>query len=149
MSSWEGNTKILTGISQDMKKESKRQRMAISVRIIRNSVLDNFKISGRPDPWKLPQRLFGKKNYGEGHGGIKRVTFRAKYQKPTLIITGTLKQIRIKSNDQEGVVYTGSTAPYAATMHYGSRIKHIPARPFMIFQDEDIEKIMEVWKILK
>lgn len=149
MSSWEGNTKILTDISKKMNVEERKYRMAKSVKLIRKSVLDNFQISGRPDPWKLPQRLLGKKNYGEGHGGIRRITFSAKYQKPTLIITGTLKQIRMKSNAREGIVYTGSTAPYARAMHFGRKEKNIPARPFMMFQDEDIEEIIDIWKILR
>jgi len=91
-----------------------------------SSILRNFAASGRPEKWKP---LAAARKRGS-----------AAAAKP-LIDTGKLRgSITAQANNRE--VRIGTNVVYAATHQFGSGA--IPARPFVLFQDDDEDDIGEI-----
>ncbi len=102
--------------------------------LLRASILKNFEQSGRPGGWiKLSPATIAKKRRGEGR---------------ILVDSGRLKNsIKVQASSDKVIV--GTNVIYAAIHHFGGqagrgRKVKIPARPFMLVQDEDWKEINEV-----
>lgn len=103
------------------------RKMAI---VGQSSVLRNFQVQGRPEKWKaLKESTVARRRKGSGQGSAK-----------ILMDTGHMRgsisvQLLGASNFK---VFTD--VPYAPYPHYGT--KTMPARPYMMWQDEDISKLI-------
>lgn len=111
---------MLTKLSNRI--ENSRPAFDLIGEIITTSVLKNFEEEGRPTPWKpLAQRtIIERTALGYWPGKI-------------LARTGFLKRI-FHQADADGVTIA-TQAPYAPKHQYGAG--RIPARPFLMIQDED------------
>ncbi len=105
------------------------------VDIVLSSIQQNFQSEGRPVLWQPSQRVL--KSGGK-----------------TLDKTGRLKNsFQFRIGDDYVEIYTNT--PYSPYNQYGT--KFFPARPFLMVQDNDIEKIknlmveeiLSVWKSMK
>lgn len=88
----------------------------------------NFRFAGRPT-WKplAQSTLIWKLRNG--------------YSPLPLTRSGDLrKSITFRVNRK--ILFVGTSIPYAAVHQLGGR--HVPARPFLIFQDKDIERINQL-----
>jgi phage gpG-like protein len=123
-----------------------------------NSIMKNFEAQGRPERWKplSAATLLG----GAGYGGL-RMTKRGKVSKgferhlqgkTILQRSGRLKNSIIKEATAEHVV-VGSTIPgktsYGAIHNFGGmagvgKKVFIPARPYIMVQDEDHMQMTEL-----
>ena len=116
------------------------------------SVQENFLSGGRPNQW-APLQPLGEISHLMRNGNL-------------------FENIQLRWNDKEAVVWVDTArVPYAAINNYGGTIKHpgsekfqvfdymggtvfthgtkphninIPARPFMLFQEEDKTRILEI-----
>jgi phage virion morphogenesis protein len=100
---------------------------------VRASIQRNFEQGGRPTGWiRLAPATVAKKRKGEGR---------------ILIDSARLKNsIKVRASSDRVVV--GTNVVYAAIHHFGGmagrgRKVRIPARPFMLIQDEDWKEINE------
>lgn len=100
--------------------------------IIRTSIQKNFEQGGRPEGWIR----------------LSPATVAKKRRDIKLIDTGRLKRsINVKASSDKVIV--GTNVIYAAIHHFGGQAGRgkkvkIPARPFMMIQDEDWKEINEV-----
>jgi phage gpG-like protein len=117
---------------------------------MQDSVAKNFEQGGRPEKWK------------EWSAGYSAWRHRIGRPFGMLILDVSLRATRIGArgrvyggNLRKGIhvpppgkdmalVSAGKNAPYAKAHQFG--YGPIPARPFMLFQDEDIEKIEKFFK---
>jgi phage gpG-like protein len=90
--------------------------------ILQKSIKDNFIAGGRPDPW-VPRK--------------KDVEW------PLLIKTGALMDSIEAEVTSPTEIDVFSDSEYAAAQDMGTEI--LPARPFMIIQEEDADKIEEIF----
>lgn len=88
------------------------------------SVRHTFEVGGRPTPWTPSKRAI--KEHGK-----------------TLIDTGRLRNSFFFDAERDRVTI-GTNVEYAPTHHFGKPERHIPARPFLMFQDEDVEEIEDI-----
>lgn len=105
------------------------------------SIEKNFKAQGRPTKWKaLKTATVSRRRKGRGKG-----------KGQILIDTARLKNSHSMKVFTDGVA-VGTNVVYAPRHHFGyeggkgrGRSK-TPARPFLMFQDEDIRDIGEIFK---
>jgi phage virion morphogenesis protein len=101
--------------------------------VIRTSIQKNFEEGGRPQGWiKLSPATVGKKRKGAGK---------------ILVDSGRLKN-SIKVQAFSDRVEVGTNVIYAAIHHFGGQAGRggkvrIPARPYMLIQEEDWKEIDE------
>jgi len=128
--------------------------MRVIGEIVRSSVLKNFMAGGRPDRWTPTKVLSTYLSYtmrktGSGsrrkaytlRGGLTKGFERYAAGKKTLIDTGRLKN-SITARAYSGRAVVGTNVIYAAIHQFGGmagrgRKVRIPARPFLMVQDED------------
>lgn len=129
--------------------------------VIVSSVNRNFIEGGRPTPWKplnpatVLQRMQGTKGYrqikrGPNKGRITKATaenigaagFRILRESDVLMASIGAKSgngvYRLTPHSLE----IGTSVPYAAVHQFGT--KYIPARPFMVVQEEDVDDIVKI-----
>jgi phage virion morphogenesis protein len=102
--------------------------------VVRTSIQKNFELGGRPEGWiRLSPATVAKKRKGGGR---------------ILVDSARLKNsIKVQASSDKVVV--GTSVIYAAIHHFGGmagrgkKVK-IPARPYMLVQDEDWKEINEV-----
>ena len=90
----------------------------------------NFRHEGRPQRWAL----------------LKKATMRRKKSKGILKDTGRLR-LSLSGERQRGNItrfrrdslLMGTSVPYAGYLQHGT--KHMPARPFVVIQDEDAQEM--------
>ena len=100
------------------------------------SVLRNFRVGGRPKKWPPSKRVQGGR---DSKGRYK------KRKGKTLQDTGRLMKsvdVAIYQNDMNVMIYTDLV--YAPPHQYGWKERNIPARPFMLWQKQDIAKIQKL-----
>lgn len=100
--------------------------------LVQSSVEQNFQDEGRPTAWQM----------------LEEATQRArarinKWPGPILQVSGQLAS-SINTRVERNIVIVGSDKPYARAMDQGSRKQNIPARPFLLFQDEDVEEAEDI-----
>ena len=124
------------------------------------SIHKNFEVGGRPKRWQRlseatlkAQFLYGPAGRRKGRRiktkqrGLSRQWLRFKGGKKILIHTGRLLQ-SITYEALKDKVEIGSNLPYAAIHQFGGwagrgRKVYIPARPYLVVQEEDIDWIKE------
>jgi phage virion morphogenesis protein len=100
--------------------------------VIRTSIQKNFEKGGRPEGWIR----------------LSKATVAKKRRDIKLVDTGRLKNsINVRASSDRVVV--GTNVVYAAIHHFGGQAGRghkvkIPARPYMLVQDEDWKEINEV-----
>lgn len=118
-----------------------------------NSVMKNFREQGRPDKWAEWSKNKSKRNalsYSEWREHIRKpkgiLKLAVKWGK-FIRATDLMKSINVAEPNAEGVLLrAGDNAPYAAMHQFGSADGDVPARPFLLFQDEDVEKILTIFE---
>lgn len=88
------------------------------------SVRRNFEEGGRPDAWQPSKRALRE------HG-------------KTLIDTARLYNSFFYDAEPDRVTI-GTNVPYAPIHHFGKAERHIPRRPFLMFQEEDVDEIEDI-----
>lgn len=113
------------------------------------SIHKNFDVSGRP-PWApLKASTLGawmgryKKGgaYRTKGGGLTKKGQRAMAGRKPLLDTGALRRsVRVHKVSPRSLQMGagGGSVPYAAIHQFGAPKKRIPARPFMVWQPEDL-----------
>ena len=139
---------MLQGIDKVMNRVNRLQRdikhvekpMKAAGQYVVGSIVKNFNSSGRPKKWQklAPSTVAGRRK-GKGKGGLK-----------ILIDKGQLRNshsVRLRSDGVE----VGTNMVQAKRQHFGypggSGRGHAktPARPFVMFQDEDPEAIGRIF----
>jgi phage virion morphogenesis protein len=106
------------------------------------SIEKNFRAQGRPEKWKLlSPKTLKRRRKGRGAG-----------KSQILIDTARLKNSMSFRLVSEPGVEIGTNAVYGPRQHFGyeggtgrGRSK-TPARPFLMFQDEDFTELTEIFK---
>lgn len=93
------------------------------------SVNQNFQRSGRPVPWRPLSPAYLKRKVAQG------------YSPKPLIRTGLLRASIAEKVSRTGF-RVGTSVPYAKYHQLGT--SSIPARPYLVFQRQDIEVINQV-----
>lgn len=97
--------------------------------VLEASVDQNFKIEGRPIKWKK----------------LKPATIKARRQSGPKILQDTGALVTsVVSKVKANTVEIGSNLPYARLQNQGSKKKNVPARPFLLFQKEDIVEAKDI-----
>lgn len=130
---------------------------------MKGSILETFQEGGRPEKWPELSQATIISRMGGSSGKIftKRGTFRASAAKKfgaikPLVKTGRLLR-SIKWKAGKDYVVIGTNVIYAAIQQFGGmagrgRTVEIPARPFIVFQDEDYKeaaKLLEEYIMAK
>ena len=103
--------------------------------VLHGSIVANFREGGRPKKWKplKPSTIAGRMREGTWPGFHSA--------QPILMAHGTLfKSIGTVRKIGTGSLEYGTNLEKATYLQYGT--KKMPARPFVLFQDEDIEQIV-------
>lgn len=124
------------------------------------SIEKNFEAQGRPErwaPWKNPEQvILGRLRRLKKYKGAKREKKKEMINQALavggriLLDTGTLRRsVTGRSHDYTRKMdklefRMGTRLAYAPVHQYGSAKKNIPARPFLLFQKEDVEAIQEL-----
>lgn len=96
---------------------------------MKSSVLKNFEVGGRPKWVPLSKKTLQEK-------------LKKGYSPQPLIRTGRLRQsINVSVSSEVASVYPGVW--YGAQHQFGTKI--VPARPFLVFQPEDIDTVKEIF----
>lgn len=116
------------------------------------SVKQNFRVGGRPNRWAEPEKAKGKPMIGSGvlmrsihykvdndESGVTIMTGKQKYA-AILHFGGKTPAHEIRPKNKSALSFTWKGVPviYGKVNHPGSKI---PARPYMLLQDEDIKVI--------
>ncbi len=104
------------------------------------SIERNFQAQGRPQKWQaLAPSTLAQRRKGRGQGGAQ-----------ILIDTARLKNSHSTATSSDSLT-VGTNLVYAARQHFGypggsgrGRSK-TPARPFLLFQDEDVDAIETIF----
>lgn len=129
--------------------------MAVTGNMVVKSVRQNFREGGRPEKWEKSKKSKGMTLIGTGalmksihykvHDDGMGVTIMTGPQKYAAILHfgGTTAPHEIKARNFKalGFMRGGEKVHYRKVHHPGS---NIPARPYMLLQDEDIENIKKV-----
>ena len=127
-----GFEKVILNIEKDFDDTSMKKKMAIIARDLVMSIYKNFAEGGRIEKWIPSQRvrLFGGRTL-EKRGTLK----------------GHIKPfVETESNGYSGGAEV-SNLVYAKVQHFGGAVGKeavLPARPYMVIQDEDKEKAIEI-----
>ena len=137
----EGLDKVLNRtarLRRDIKQVEKPMKAAGTYMI--GSIVRNFNAGGRPNKWaKLAESTVRGRRKGKGRGGIK-----------ILVDKGQLRNsnsMRLRSDGVE----VGTNMVQAKRQHFGypggtgRGHAKTPARPFMLFQDEDSDAIGQIF----
>ncbi len=117
--------------------------------IVRSSVIKNFMEGGRPEKWKphAESTILGsiRKGYFTKKGKLREPISRKLRKGKVLINTGRLMK-SIKSKAFSDRVEVGTNVIYSAIHQFGGKAGRrgqitIPARPFLLIQDEDWKEI--------
>ena len=100
--------------------------------MVQSSVEQNFQDEGRPTPWQMIELATQKAR--------RRIN---KWPGPILQVSGELAS-SINTRVERNLVIVGSNKPYAAPLNAGSLKNNLPARPFLLFQDEDVKEAKEI-----
>ena len=137
----EGIDRVLSRVSRLKRdiKHAERPMRASGVYMM-GSVVKNFNAGGRPKKWqKLAASTVAQRRTGKGKGGIK-----------PLVDSGQLRNsssMRLRSDGVE----VGTNMVQAKRQHFGypggSGRGHAktPARPYMMFQDDDKDAIAKIF----
>lgn len=120
--------------------------------IVLRSVKENFRQGGRPEKWKpLSQRTLhsvagGKKGYKKS-GGLRAGSIRRLKDRKILIASKRLMD-SISYKEEKDKVTIGTDVVYAALHQFGGKAGrgkkiNVPARPFLMVQEEDWPAIKE------
>jgi phage gpG-like protein len=116
------------------------------------SFIKNFEVSGRPTRWaplkaSTLRMWIGRYKPGGAYrtktGGLTRKGHRAVAGRKPLIDTGHLwRSIRVHEIKPRGISWAagGGAVNYAGIHQFGAPRKNIPARPYLLFQEEDVAK---------
>lgn len=122
--------KLLAQLQARGKRPPLRRIAVVGIR----SILRNFREEGRPKKWESLKSQFayrrGKK-IDRGSGKILQDTGRLRQS--------TEVEYRVPAN-----VKLFSSLIYARTHQYGWKERNIPARPFMLWQSEDVRSIQQI-----
>lgn len=121
----------LNKLLQKMKDADLKAPLRDSAIYMKNSIQQNFDAQGRPEKWQplSPKYAAWKQKKG--------------YSPDILILTGALRRsINISATAREARVFTGMK--YGPIHQVGG--SQIPARPFMVVQDEDISNIEDIFQ---
>ena len=103
------------------------EMMAEAAEYMLGSVQENFLYGGRPTAW-------AEKKHGRGPSYLIKNGF-------------LLRSIRTKTDKESFKVFTTKgEIPYCFVHQFGYARRNIPARPYMIFQEEDRKHIVEMFK---
>jgi len=118
------------------------------------SVAENFRAQGRPEKWKALKFETLKARFMRGNRRRKNkrwvrtpAAMRFFAGAKILMDSGRLANsigFAVKGNQVE----IGTNLIYAATHQFGDKKRNIPARPFLVFQDRDVEEfagMIEDW----
>lgn len=123
----QGYQQIQRELAKILAKTSDLERpLFLAAELGRNSILENFRVGGRPEPWKPSVRALLT-------GG------------QTLVDTAQLKG-SIDYEVFEDAVTFFSDAIHAATHNFGDPERNIVQREFMLLQDVDIKEIEKIFK---
>jgi len=107
------------------------------------SILKNFQVEGRP-PWKpLAQITVYKRGAKKGEKDARGAAHPILQDTGALIQAATSKEVWTITDTEAGVTQLDAVVPYAKYNQGGTG--KMPARPFITFQDEDIEKMEAVF----
>ena len=103
-----------------------------------DSVRQNFVRGGRPDTWaplKVPIR--------KGKGGYLGLTVGGSHGGPSFLFKSgaLLNSVDYAFDSESATVGAGAGLPYARAHQFGVPSRNLPARPYMLFQEEDIDWI--------
>ena len=132
--------------------------MKIIGQIVRDSCRENFRVGGRPQKWTpladstLLRLIGGKKASRTKSGRTKVGAVRKLADKKTLIDSGRLFRsiTYVAGKDIVDIgtgIKSGTDVEYAALHQFGGENAQgakVPARPYLVVQDEDLEQIKEV-----
>jgi len=111
------------------------------------SVQRNFDAEGRPVRWQplaastLMRKVGGKRRSTKKRGGLRSAAARRLRGNKILTATGRLRRsISYRASARQ--VLIGTNVIYAATHQFGRG--RIPARPFLLVQDEDKQKARSI-----
>ena len=116
------------------------------------SFIKNFEVSGRPNRWaplkaSTLRMWIGRYKQGGAYrtkaGGLTQKGHRAMAGRKPLIDTGALwRSVRPDQVGARKVSWAagGGAVNYAGIHQFGAPNKHIPARPYLVFQDEDVTR---------
>lgn len=119
-----------------------------------NSIIRNFQEEGRPQKWQTwtdDYRKF-RRRVGEPAGKILQLAGRLIIQKQgkdqvsrvySKALLNSITKPRIHGKGWN--IAAGTNVIYAAVHQFGSRKLKIPARPYMMFQDEDVVIIQRMF----
>ena len=120
--------------------------MKIIAQIVRTSIVKNFESGGRPVAWKPSQRVLKSGGQTLRKSGQLMNSLTAKATSSQAIVGtnkiyaaiqnfgGVTKPHEIRPSAKKALFWPGAKHPVKKIMHPGSKI---PARPFMMVQDED------------
>ena len=99
--------------------------------ILRKSIVQNFRVGGRPDPWKPLSEITKQ--------------YKRKNKNKILVESGRLRGSINYKADASGVSVGTSGVEYAAIHQFGgdTGTATIPARPYVLIQPEDMETIAQ------
>jgi phage virion morphogenesis protein len=127
---------------------------AIIGKILRDSVRENFIAGGRPEKWTplkdstllnlITKRKDGKIRLNK-KGGLYKKDINRVADKKILIESRQLMR-SINYRESKDNVEIGTNVDYAATHQFGDAQKRIPARPYLMIQNEDVVLISETLK---
>jgi phage virion morphogenesis protein len=147
MSAVQGIEAVLNRFAQMQKAANNMQKpLKASAVYMFGSIERNFKAQGRPTKWqKLSKKTLARRRKGQDNEGGKK--------KPQILIdTGRLKNSVTSNADVTSGGFTiGTNVIYARRQHFGypggkgrGRSK-TPARPFLMFQQEDGDAILKIF----
>lgn len=117
---------------------------------IRTSVIKNFETGGRPDKWKPSFRALSENGQTLVKSGRLRNSIWAKATPDTAVVGTNVKYAGIhqfggrtaphviEPRKKKALFWLGALHPVRQVTHPGS---NIPARPFLVIQNEDFEEI--------
>jgi phage virion morphogenesis protein len=131
-----------------------RDLMAIWGEIALASISENFEQQGRPEKWKelSPVTIELRRGGGIGSRGVTKRKRAASGAGERILIgrTGNLRRIGYQAAGDHVTIGTHPAAKdYAAIQQFGgqagrNRKVTIPARPYLLLQDEDIKEMREI-----
>lgn len=115
------------------------------------SVIRNFEEEGRPQKWKpwTPKYAAWRRRIGKPRPILflaARVSTPRSRTRKQRVYAGLLKRSITVRGEQVGPFITllSTSTPYAAAHQFGT--ERLPARPFFVFQEEDVPQIEMIFK---
>lgn len=122
--------------------------MNISGEIIRSSVIENFRVGGRPEKWKPSKRAILQDGQTLVDKGILRNSInyqagRNRVEVGTNVVYAAIHQFGLQQSVNVKQHKRKNKKGGASTVKAHSRKINMPKRPFLLVQDEDLEEIRE------